>query len=128
MLFLRFQQSYKTKMLSEVTITSKHAGTTMYKSLLGDVLALKRAAVSTFRTVYSARLQERCCRMTLCCHGRRHVVLESLYNCYILIYCLYLGRTTIYLFMKIINFVEFVNTPPSLVLPLSYHMPHNICT
>ena len=38
------------------TTTSKLAGTTMYKSLLGDVLALKRAVVvyvSTFRTVYS---------------------------------------------------------------------------
>ena len=31
----------------------------MYKSLLGDVLALKRAAVvSTFRTVYCAHLEE----------------------------------------------------------------------
>ena len=39
-------------------ITGKLAGTTMYKSLLRDVLALKRAAVvSTFRIVYSANLQ-----------------------------------------------------------------------
>ena len=39
--------------------TSKLAGTTMYKSLLGDVLALKRAiVVSTFRKVYSVHPQD----------------------------------------------------------------------
>ena len=49
-----------TCLLWEVTITSKLTGTTMYKSLLGEVLALKRAVVvSTFRTVYSVRPQAR---------------------------------------------------------------------
>ena len=57
-----YSMRLQTFLQKEVTITSKLAGTTMYKSLLGDALrALKKAVVvSMFRTayMYSARLQE----------------------------------------------------------------------
>ena len=53
----------------------------MYKSLLGDVLALKRAVVVlTFRTVYSARLQENAGLLMFKSHAKQMAPLPTQYT------------------------------------------------
>ena len=62
MLFIQYSDYYIEIYLRatiNININSKLAGTTMGKNSFEGVVALKRAGlVSTFRTVYSARLQE----------------------------------------------------------------------